>query len=225
MSQKPYLIYSDEYIAVAYKPTGMPCQADLTGDFSLIEWAQQELEEHVHLPMRLDRPTSGIVMLARDADVMRFMCDDQTAGLCHKEYACLINKGIAPAEGTLRHRLRKGQNNKTLAYSDERNNEPFVELNYKVLAESDKYSLISAQIQRGKHHQIRAQFSASGYPLRGDVKYGAKRGLSDHSIGLHAWRWTGAHPITREKIEFEAPFSTEDKLWAFFADLLTNEMK
>ena len=74
--------------------------------------------------------------------------------------------------------------------------------------------MLQIHLITGKHHQIRAQLAAIGCPIKGDVKYGARRKNQDRSIHLHAWRLGFQHPETGEKVVFEAPVPEGDSLWA-----------
>jgi 23S rRNA pseudouridine1911/1915/1917 synthase len=88
-------------------------------------------------------------------------------------------------------------------------------LHYLVLAKSEKYVLLEIDLITGRHHQIRAQLSAMGSPIKGDVKYGSKRGNKDRSIHLHAWKLSFVHPISHEEVCIEAPLPS-DALWDYF---------
>ena len=88
-------------------------------------------------------------------------------------------------------------------------------LNYEVLKSSDNYFLLKVELETGRHHQIRCQLSKIGCPIKGDVKYGARRANRDLSIHLHARELTFSHPTTKESIKTTAP-CPDDNLWRFF---------
>ena len=78
-------------------------------------------------------------------------------------------------------------------------------LSYKPIKQFDSYTLVEVNLETGRHHQIRCQLAHIGHPLRGDLKYGAKRSNDDGSICLHAAKLEFSHPITKEKLTLEAP--------------------
>ena len=85
-------------------------------------------------------------------------------------------------------------------------------LKYRLLACTDRYSLLEVQLLTGRHHQIRCQLSAMGCPIKGDLKYGAKRSNPDGSISLHARRVEFIHPVSKLPIVAEATIPN-DNLW------------
>jgi 23S rRNA pseudouridine1911/1915/1917 synthase len=91
-------------------------------------------------------------------------------------------------------------------------------LQYKLVGSSTNYHLLHIKLITGRHHQIRAQLAAIGCPVKGDVKYGARRSNPDRSIHLHARKLGFIHPITMETIQLEAP-TPEEVLWKSFDGL------
>lgn len=96
------------------------------------------------------------------------------------------------------------------------------ELHYRLLTSSDNYHLLEVEIITGRHHQIRAQLAAIGCPIKGDVKYGFKRGNRDRSIHLHAWKLQFTHPVSQESVTLTAALP-EDPVWNYFSEWLANE--
>jgi 23S rRNA pseudouridine1911/1915/1917 synthase len=88
-----------------------------------------------------------------------------------------------------------------------------------MLCRSDRYTLLEVELLTGRHHQIRAQLSKIGCPIKGDLKYGAKRSNPDGGISLHSRRVELLHPVRKEPLSIEAPVPAKDNLWAFFKDL------
>jgi 23S rRNA pseudouridine1911/1915/1917 synthase len=85
-----------------------------------------------------------------------------------------------------------------------------------VLNISDRYTLVDVELLTGRHHQIRCQLSKIGCPIRGDLKYGAKRSLPNGSISLHSRSLTFVHPVRNESMTIVAPVPKDDNLWRFF---------
>jgi len=97
---------------------------------------------------------------------------------------------------------RNNQQNKSKAHSKEVPNSKKALLHYTKIQDFDRYSLIEIELETGRHHQIRAQLSALGFPIQGDLKYGAKRSNTDGSISLHAQKLELEHPVKKERIVF-----------------------
>ena len=85
-------------------------------------------------------------------------------------------------------------------------------LSYKAIAQSDRYTLLEINLETGRHHQIRCQLAAIGLPIKGDLKYGAKRSNPDGGISLHARKIEFVHPVSKQVISITAPVP-EDALW------------
>ena len=79
------------------------------------------------------------------------------------------------------------------------------------------YTLVEVELLTGRHHQIRAQLSKIGCPIKGDLKYGAKRSNPNGGISLHSRSMSFIHPVRKESVTIEAPVPTDDNLWLFFA--------
>ena len=86
-------------------------------------------------------------------------------------------------------------------------------LNYQIIKTLDNYQLLEIDLETGRHHQIRAQLSKIGVPIKGDLKYGAPRSNPDGGISLHARKLEFEHPVTKEKVEIVAPVPQNDAIW------------
>jgi 23S rRNA pseudouridine1911/1915/1917 synthase len=94
------------------------------------------------------------------------------------------------------------------------------ELNYKIIGENNNFYLLDIQLVTGRFHQIRSQLSAIGCPIKGDNKYGFDRSNKDRSIHLHAHSITFKHPISGEKVAYNAPLVSEDVVWTSLLESL-----
>ena len=92
-------------------------------------------------------------------------------------------------------------------------------LSYKTLAKGENYTLLEVNLETGRHHQIRCQLAAIGCPIKGDLKYGAKRSNPDGGICLHARQIEFIHPVSKQNICITAPVPN-DSLWQQFAALV-----
>ena len=118
---------------------------------------------------------------------------------------------------TLVHWLvRNEQQNKSYAYDRERPNAKRAELDYRLLAHGDRYDLLEVNLKTGRHHQIRCQLAHVGMPIKGDLKYGARRSNPDGSISLLARSIDFIHPVSKKHIYVEAPIP-DDALWQTLA--------
>ncbi len=198
------VVFQDAHLLVVNKSPGWSVQPDRNGDRSLLQLVQAA---HPHCaigsPHRLDRPVSGLVVFALDSEALRGMDRLYREQQVAKSYLAVV-EGATGQEGMLCHRLlHKGGSRKaeTTGHGDGRE----VQLHYRTRMQGERYSLLEVEPQGGAFHQIRAQLAAAGHPIKGDVKYGARRGEKDRSIALHAWRLRFQHPISAKEVSLEAP--------------------
>ena len=232
------VVYEDNHIIVVNKQSGEIVQGDKTGDRPLSDIVKDYIKEKYQKPgavflgvvHRLDRPVSGLVVFARTSKALTrlnkmFAEKEQVK----KTYWAIVEKRKVEGEKrkveggkwkedsnewqTAEHWLvRNEKQNKSYAYQTEKPNSKKAILKYRMLAKGDNYDLLEVQLMTGRHHQIRCQLSTLGYPIKGDLKYGAKRSNPDGSISLNAHRIEFIHPVSKEKIALESPLP-EDNLW------------
>ncbi|MBQ9363369.1 MAG: RNA pseudouridine synthase, partial [Bacteroidaceae bacterium] len=165
---------------------------------------------------RLDRPVSGIVLFARTSKALPRLNKMFSSGEVHKTYWAITSEQPPQPKGTLVHWLvRNEKQNKSYAYDREVPNSKRAELDYRLIGRSDRYYLLEINLKTGRHHQIRCQLAKIGCPIKGDLKYGAKRSNPDGSISLHARTIQFVHPVSGKDIHVEAPVP-DDKLWHSF---------
>lgn len=207
------LLYEDAFLCLAMKPAGMPVQPDLSGDVSLLDMVQINYDDRaIGLVHRLDRPVSGVVVFARDAETLAALNSMFRDRLVEKVYWAIV-EGAFKEPRTLNHRLihdQKMKRAKETSASDPDAAE--VVLDVKPMKIGDRYTLLEIRPTGGAFHQIRAQLALAGHPIKGDVKYGARRGEKDRSIMLHARSLAFQHPITEAQIFVEGP-SPNAPLW------------
>lgn len=213
------LLHVDEHLCVAWKPGGMPVQPDATGDPSLLEvLAVQLATKELGLVHRLDRPVSGAVVLSRDADVLRGLNEQFRQREVEKHYWAIVEgvERLGPPghKQVLEDRItRDGRGNRARISAASSNAEQVVSrLRFTVLVKGDRLALLEVVPEGGAFHQIRAQLSKAGVPIRGDVKYGARRGERDRTIALHARSLAFMHPITGRPVHVVAP-PPETPVW------------
>jgi 23S rRNA pseudouridine1911/1915/1917 synthase len=213
------ILHENPAFLVLNKPGGMPTQPDKTGDDSLLTLAEAHCGHPLHLVHRLDRPVSGLVLMAKNAETMALFTALFQSRNVQKEYLAVVHTPPPQPEATLVHYLKKNAiKNTSKAFDTEQPGSERAELQYKLVGSSTNYHLLHIKLITGRHHQIRAQLAAIGCPVKGDVKYGARRSNPDRSIHLHAWKLGFIHPITMETIQLEAP-TPEEVLWKSFDGL------
>ncbi|MCL2414077.1 MAG: RluA family pseudouridine synthase [Bacteroidales bacterium] len=215
------ILYEDNHLVAINKRSGEIVQGDKTGDVCIVEEVKSFLKKrgnkpgnvYVGLPHRLDRPTSGVLLLAKTdkalARVNKLIHDREF----DKTYWAIVRNKPPKDSDRLVHWLQKNEKqNKSYASDIEKKGWQKAELEYKVAASSDNYYLLEIKLLTGRHHQIRVQLSEIGCPVRGDLKYGFERSNRDGSISLHARVLEFIHPIKNEPIKITAP-APKENLW------------
>lgn len=218
------VIYEDNHLLVVNKAPGILVQGDETGDTPLVDLCKNYIKEKYKKPgavflgvvHRIDRPVSGIVVLARTSKSLERMNALFREKETKKTYLAIVkNKPIAN-EGNLVHWLEKDERrNKTTAYSRETVGALRSELNYRVIAHNAGYYLLEVNPITGRPHQIRVQLATMKCPIKGDVKYGYPESNSDGSICLHARKLSFIHPVKKEPLYLEAPLP-DNEFWTLF---------
>jgi 23S rRNA pseudouridine1911/1915/1917 synthase len=204
------LLHADAHLVAVNKPGGTPAQADPTGDPSLLDALRAAYGHGVELPHRLDRPVSGVLVAARTPEALRALNTAFASGRVRKVYWAIV-EGLLHGHGTwqtvLTHDAR-ARRARTVAPGEGR----AVRLAWRVLRAGERYTLLELRPEQGAFHQLRAQCAAAGHPIKGDVKYGARRGEKDRTIALHARSIALLHPVTGADLLLEAP-SPDGALW------------
>ena len=215
------VVYEDNHIIIVYKESGEIVQGDKTGDTPLSEMVKAYIKEKYAKPglvflgvvHRLDRPVCGLVMFARTSKALGRLNNMFRNGEIHKTYWAVVQDKPEEEEGTLEHWLvRNEEKNKSFAYYHEVPRSKKAILKYRLIGHSERYYLLEVNLLTGRHHQIRCQLAAMDCPIKGDLKYGAKRSNPDGSISLLARRLDFIHPVSKEHIVVESPLP-QDNLW------------
>lgn len=219
------VLYEDNHVIIVNKESGEIVQGDKTGDIPLSDIVKQWIKEKYEKPgnvflgvvHRLDRPVSGVVVFAKTSKALsRLNSMFSSREDVHKTYWAITANRPLGDEGTLTHWLvRNEKQNKSYAYDKEVKGAKKAILNYKVIGNSERYWLIEVELLTGRHHQIRCQLAKMGCPIKGDLKYGAKRSNPDGSISLLAREIEFVHPVSKENIKITAPLP-KDNIWKLF---------
>jgi 23S rRNA pseudouridine1911/1915/1917 synthase len=223
------VIYEDNHIIAVNKACGEIVMIDQTGDTPLTDAVKEYLKEKydkpgnvfLGLPHRIDRPTSGIVLMARNSKVLnRFNKMFQKKDQIKKTYWAVVDNAPVPTEGSLQHWITRSREiNKSYAHTYESEDSKLAIMNYRMAAESDNYYLLEIELLTGRHHQIRAQLAKIGIHIKGDLKYGFPRSNPDGGIHLHARKVEFMHPVKKEPIVIIAP-PPDEPLWNAFLKIL-----
>ncbi|MDE6480645.1 MAG: RNA pseudouridine synthase [Muribaculaceae bacterium] len=205
-------VYEDNHIIIVRKEAGEIVQGDKTGDTPLSEIIKGYLKEKYNKPgnvfcgvvHRIDRPVAGLVVFAKTSKALSRLNEMLKKGEIHKTYWALVEGKRKEKEGVIESWLQSdGRLNKTRVVDKNAPDAKFSKLKYRVIAEGDRYSLLEVELLTGRKHQIRAQLSSTGTPIKGDLKYGARRSNPGGGISLLAKRIEFIHPVSKEKIEIE----------------------
>ena len=227
MGQKLTVLYEDNHLLAVYKPSGVLSQGDKTSDLSIIDIAKDYLvkkynkegEAYIGLPHRLDRPTSGLILLAKTSKALSRLNKMFQDHKVQKTYWAIVANPPKKNSGELKnYLLRNPQKNRSDAHPKEVPNSKLAILYYELKYRLDKYFLLEIKPKTGRHHQIRSQLSSIGCPIKGDLKYGYPRSNKDASIHLHARSIVFEHPVRRETMKITCPPPINDTIWKVCED-------
>ena len=223
-----FVLYEDNHIIAVSKTCHEIVQGDKTGDTPLSETVKAYIKEKYQKPgevflgvtHRLDRPTTGVVLFARTSKALtRLNAMFQAHEQIQKTYWAIVaadnGQRIADIGNQIRlenYLLRNEKQNKSIVVKPDTKDAKRAVLSYKVIAQSARYNLLEINLETGRHHQIRCQLAAIGCPIKGDLKYGAKRSNPDGGISLHARKIEFVHPVSKQPISIIAPVP-DDSLW------------
>ncbi|MCU0391926.1 MAG: RluA family pseudouridine synthase [Thermoflexibacter sp.] len=218
------VIYEDNHLIIVNKQSGVLVQEDESGDTPLVEMVREYLKEKYKkegnvfcsIVHRLDRPVSGLIILAKTSKALERMNEIFKNREIHKTYWAITEKAPDRPAGHLKHWLVKDkEKNKVTPYHREVPNGLLSELDYKVIGRKNGYYLIEVNPITGRPHQIRVQLMTLGCVIVGDVKYGYHHPNPDARIHLHARRIRFIHPVQKTEISFSADLPNEE-LWNLF---------
>ncbi len=215
------IIHEDNHIIVINKRVGDLVQGDKTGDKPLSEVVKEYIKEKYNKPSevflgvvhRLDRPTTGIVVFAKTSKALERLNKLFSERETKKTYWAVVKSKPPKNEDNLIHYLKRNEkNNTSRAHIKEVPESKKASLDYKIFKELNTYFALEINLHTGRHHQIRAQLSAIGCPIKGDLKYGFDRSNPDGGIHLHARKLVFIHPVSKEELILIAP-SPNEVIW------------
>lgn len=215
------ILFEDNHLLIINKRPGELSQLDKTGDNSILEKYKLYLKKKhnkkgnvfLGLVNRLDRPTSGVLILAKTSKALSRMNKMLVERKILKKYLAIVEKKPIRKKNTLINFLKKNQKqNKSYIVDQTTKDSKKAILHYTTLKELDNYSLLEISLETGRHHQIRVQLSNIGCSIKGDLKYGSKRSNSDKSICLHANEISFIHPVSKNEIKIKAN-TPQNNIW------------
>ena len=206
-------VYQDAKLLVCVKPAGVAA-----GDVPAL--ARQALgapEAALYPVHRLDQPVGGLLLLARTRRAAGDLGRDLAEGRFLKSYLAAVSGAPVPGAGTLEDWLLRDRGRRmTRSVPEGSPGAQYAALDYETLQQQGGHSLLQVTLRTGRTHQIRAQFSARGWPLLGDRKYG---GRDLCPLALWSCRLAFTHPKTGARLDFflpppkEAPWTEFDEIW------------
>lgn len=215
------VVFEDNHLIAVNKKNGVLVQGDNTGDTPLSELVKEYLKKKYNKPgnvfagviHRIDRPVSGLVLLAKTSKALERMNRQFADKKIQKTYLMITGAKPANPSGKLMHWLTKdAKRNIAKAHKAEVKESKYCELSYTLLKSSDRYFLVEVKPITGRSHQIRCQMASIGCVIKGDLKYGAPRSNPDGGICLHSYKLAFEHPVTGEKMNLKAT-PPSDPLW------------
>lgn len=215
------VVYEDNHIIIVSKSSGEIVQADKTGDKPLPEMVKEYIKKKYQKPgdvflgvvHRLDRPVEGLVIFARTSKALSRLNDMFRKEEIKKTYWAIVQNRPPQEEGELVNWLAHNERqNKSFIRKGEGRGAKKAILKYKMISATEHYTLLEVRLLTGRHHQIRCQLSGIGCPIKGDLKYGAKRSNPNGGISLLARHVEFIHPVSKKLISVDAPLP-KDNLW------------
>lgn len=225
MEEKLVVLYEDNQIVVVIKPHNVPTQEDESGDKDMLSMVKEYVKEKynkegeafIGLVHRLDRPTGGIMVFARNSKAASRLSKQIADRKMEKVYYAITNAVPKQKSGVLSNELKKDEKNnivKIVPISEK--GAKHAELAYKVLATEGENALVEVKLITGRGHQIRVQFAGINCPLYGDNKYGKDKVKGTTNLGLWAGRLEFEHPVNKQKMTFVCPPDSQKLPWSKF---------
>ena len=218
--------YLDNHLLVVNKPAGMPSQEDASRDLDVVTWGKEYLKKkfdkpgrvYLGLVHRLDRPASGVMVLARTSKAAARLSDQFRKRTASRRYVGIVEGHVEKDRSVLTDYLLK-QDRHVRVVEKSHSGAKWAELSYEVARRSiwrrQNVSLVEVALNTGRAHQIRVQLGSRGHPILGDLRYEAKTEFDGRNLALHAFSLTLTHPTRRETMRFKAHPSRD---WEVFSD-------
>ncbi|MCC6816288.1 MAG: RNA pseudouridine synthase [Saprospiraceae bacterium] len=187
------IVFENNDILVINKPFGLQVEPDKNNHPNLLDWVQQNIQlksnQKIFVVNRIDRPTSGLVLFAKNKSNCIFLQKQWIDNVVSKKYFAIVEGNLSNKESDLQHFIRKDVLLHKAIVNNEQSSNDFKlsKLNYSLISSIANYSLLQIRLITGRYHQIRAQLAFIEHPLWNDELYGAKKIFNDSCIGLHCY--------------------------------------
>ena len=217
------ILYEDNQIIVVLKPQNEPCCPDESGDSNLLDCVREYIKVTYNKPgnaytglvHRLDRPTGGVMVFAKNSKAADRLCEAIREGGVEKRYLAVLCGAPHKDKAVLENYLRKNSiNNMVYVCTQTEEGAKFASLDYEIKEKRDGLSLVEVNLHTGRSHQIRVQFASINTPLYGDMRYGGEKAQKG-KLALWAYSLKFTHPVTKEVMRFIA-LPPEEGIWKQF---------
>ena len=224
MAGRIELLYEDNHLLAVNKPAGVLSQGDQTGDPSILDAAKDYIKTEYKKPgnvycgliHRLDRPASGVLLLAKSSKALERMNEMMRKRKIKKTYWALTENFSGNENKKLVNWLLKNEDQKKVhVFKKEKKGAQRSELNYQLLGRIGRNHLLEIDLLTGRYHQARAQLAAVKMPIKGDVKYGYSKRNNNGVVYLHCRSMEFEHPVKKESIKIAAGLP-KDPVWQEF---------
>lgn len=207
------VLYEDNHLLVLYKPAGLLVQGDQTGDLSLLDLGKAWLKARYGKPgqvflalvHRLDRPVAGVLLFCRTSKAAARLSEQFRSGQVRKHYLAIVEGEVKEPSNRLINHLERRDDRSSRIVSSPTPLSQEARLSYRLIETRHSRSLLEIHLETGRHHQIRLQLSHIGYPIVGDLRYGASAPLPQKQIALLARELLIDHPTHKERMTFQSP--------------------
>lgn len=198
------IIYEDNHLLIVFKEANILSQKDITNDQDLLSMAKKYIKEKYHkennvylvLINRLDRPVSGLMILAKTSKAAARLNKAMQERKIIKKYLAVVKDDGSLNSGIFEDKLIKSNNNFSIVSSKGKKSY----LEYEILARKKAKALVEINLVTGRSHQIRLQFASRGHPIYGEQRYAS---LEKENLALIAYYLSFTHPVTKEELEFK----------------------
>lgn len=207
------IVDSNNQYIVALKLAGMPCVPDKSEDKNLKNLLESYAKHDLFVINRVDRPVSGLTLFANNVSAANHLTEQIKEKKIRKYYLAIVEGKPKTESGELTDYLIKTQANKSVIGKKGDKEAKEATLKFETVISLDNYTILKIELITGRFHQIRCQLANYGCPIKGDVKYGARRKNKDRSIYLHAYELSFRHPISQDFKRYKVAPNPNDNLW------------
>ena len=203
-----HIIYEDKDLLVINKPSNMstiPSREHPDGSLANAIYGyyrRREIDSAIHIVTRLDRDTSGLVLIAKHRHIHHLMSLQQKKREIKRSYEAFAEGLFSVREGKINEPI--GRKETSIIEREVRSDGKTAVTHYKVLGQYDGFAHIGLVLETGRTHQIRVHMSYKGHPLLGDSLYGGSREKIERQA-LHCHSLSFSHPTTGEHLHFHVP--------------------